>query len=67
MGRVYDRLKTVLIKIIIKPKPFIDCNYMLGVFNNIQKELTSLQDYLKVMLDDKSNPTISKVGTNKTE
>ena len=40
---------------------------MMGVFNNIQQEITPLKVYLKYMLEYKLNPIIRKIDTNKAK
>ena len=67
MGRVHDRLEAVFTEIIDDPQLFLDCDCMMEIFANIESDVPPLEEHLKSMFENKSNPTISKIGTNKDQ
>ena len=67
MGRVYDRLETVFTEIIQTPTNFLDYDYMMGIFNDLQNEITLLKDYLSLMFKHRVNLIIHIVGSKKDE
>ena len=67
MGRVHDGLEAAFTETIDDPQLFLDCDCMMEIFANVESDIPTLKEYLTSMFENESNPTISKIGTNKDQ